>query len=320
MREGRSDPDPNSPLSPRPPSSSSSSSIRIFYHLFVKGPEDEERGLAIAREQLSAADLGGTHDANVSVTLVGHRPAGALDLLDGRQNNFSVTHYAEGGEDLTLHALWNYCRSSPSDSSDVVVYLHSKGSFHPREENDRLRRFLTEGALSRECATLPDDCDVCSSRFSPLPHPHTSGNMWLARCDYVRKLRDPCHLKAKRLPRVFNSDKWCVGTGRYFFEHWIHSHPSVRPCDLYPGEEFVWSYEGIPDVGFDKVLKRAPRFNFDAYLRPMGNACGEDARTKFGNWMMRKWLYSELYNATELNESWYLWEFLNATDLGGPTK
>ena len=35
--------------------------------------------------------------------------------------------------------------------------------------------------------TLGEPCDVCSLRFSPLPHQHVSGNMWLARCSYVER-------------------------------------------------------------------------------------------------------------------------------------
>ena len=95
-----------------------------------------------------------------------------------------MQHYPEGGEDLTYHVLWNYCRNNPYHNAKVV-YLHSKGSFHDSSQNTDLRKFITNSALSKECANLPDQCDVCSYRMSPFPYPHTSGNMWLARCDYV---------------------------------------------------------------------------------------------------------------------------------------
>ena len=142
----------------------------------------------IVEEQLGLLDAE-LHDAHVSVTSIGHR----LSALPG--NAFVKEHHDEGGEDLTLRSVWEYCNSNPHPSVKVV-YLHSKGSFHPNESNHRLRSFVTQGALSKECANLPAHCNICSSRMSPLPHPHTSGNMWLARCDYIARLIDPMHSTA----------------------------------------------------------------------------------------------------------------------------
>ncbi|EED87216.1 predicted protein [Thalassiosira pseudonana CCMP1335] len=154
--------------------------ILVFYNLFVAGAEDVERVQDIFDEQLTELDPR-LHVLNASITSLGHP-------LPNIPNHMIREHIAEwGDEGITLHALWNYCRSN-NNHETKVIYLHSKGSFHPTVENDKLRRFITEGALSEECAILPDTCDVCSSRMSHLPHSHTSGNMWLARCDYVAKL------------------------------------------------------------------------------------------------------------------------------------
>jgi len=237
--------------------------IRVFYNLFLKGPEDEERVRRIVEEQFAHVDAA-LHFANVSVTSIGRRPASLPD------NSFVREHRDEGGEDLTLRALWEHCRADAHPDAKVV-YLHSKGSYHPTEANDRLRNFVTRGALSAECAALPPDCDVCSSRMSPLPHPHTSGNMWLARCDYVAQLMDPLASEEGRLPEEAGEDDPCRGRGRYLGEHCIHSHPSVRPCDLYPGREFTWAHLRVPRVGDGaawKELARAPRFGFDTYVLP----------------------------------------------------
>jgi hypothetical protein len=102
-------------------------------------------------------------------------------------------------------------------------------SFTPTPENDLLRRFLTKGALSEECANMPTTCNVCSSRFSPLPHPHTSGNMWAARCDYVSRLIEPKD-QFQRAMRQFRNkgSPVCTGRLRYALEHWIHSSPRVK--------------------------------------------------------------------------------------------
>jgi len=275
---------------------STRSKILVFYNLFVAGAEDVERVQDIFDEQLTELDPR-LHVINASITSLGHP-------LPNIPNHMIREHIAEGGDEgITLHALWNYCRSN-NNHETKVIYLHSKGSFHPSEENDKLRRFITEGALSEECANLPDTCDVCSSRMSPLPHSHTSGNMWLARCDYVAKLVDPFALNEKKLPKqYYDTDERCHGYGRYFFEHWVHSHPTVSPCDLYTGEEFVWGYYRVPPVPFEKSLQKAPRFIFNRYDNP--NNCGVAPETALGRHIKD---YKDLYNSS-VDDSWWGWEF-----------
>ena len=158
--------------------------------------------------------------------------------------------------------LKQYCKDHPTEK---VVYLHSEGSFNSMEVNGRLRRFLTRGALLEECANLPSSCNVCSSRMSPIPHPHTSGNMWLAKCDYVQKLTNLMTWKKimKELrysPNNGNTPRnnACVGKDRFAAEHWIHSHPSVMPCDLSKDKLCVWPYDNIPSYYFEMDLKPAP--------------------------------------------------------------
>jgi hypothetical protein len=89
--------------------------------------------------------------------------------------------------------------------------------------------------------------------------------MWLARCSYIAKLVDPYALARGELPGAFSANRSCKGFGRYFFESWVYTHPSVRPCDLYPGRDFTWSYEHVPSVDFVKELRAAPRFDFDTF-------------------------------------------------------
>ncbi|KAL7536048.1 hypothetical protein ACHAXR_007725 [Thalassiosira sp. AJA248-18] len=283
--------------------------IRIFYNLFIKDAEDSSRVLGIVDEQLRLIDPD-LHDKDVFITSIGYHQPSNISHVNTMQ------HYPEGGEDISLHSLWDYCQDE-SNNRAKVVYLHSKGSFHPNEVNNKLRRFLTEGALSRECAGLPNECDVCSSRMSPHPHPHTSGNMWLARCSYIAKLRDPYALRDGDLPSGFSHDNGCKGFGRYFFEHWVHSHPTVRPCDLYTGKEYTFAHENLPGGNFTKDLQKAPRFGFDVFISLLlkhSYYCRGDtsslvtARDYLEN---RKWNYGQLYNITMLDESWYLWPFLN---------
>ena len=200
--------------------------IPVFYNLFVNNEKDASRVMDIVSEQKSfllpeyhksfyVQSMGDVQLNITNATILGHRP--------------------NGNEVITLHSLWEFCKKNPQ--TEKVVYLHSKGSFHPSPENTILRKFLTAGALSEECALVGTQCNVCSTRFSPLPHPHTSGNMWLARCDYIRNLINPLQFEETMnsiySPRTNTAQckrrqPWCVGLERYSAEHWVHSHPSVK--------------------------------------------------------------------------------------------
>jgi hypothetical protein len=249
--------------------------IPVFYNLFVHPTNATEitRVQKLVSEQL--ATLRPTIHWPIYVHSIGRRLAIPNTTLLG--------HHLEGTEMITLHSLWEYCKRH---TQDEVIYLHSKGSYHDRTENDKLRRFMTLGAV--QCSTirnnnntLPTNCDVCSSRFSPYPHPHTSGNMWLARCKYVTKLIDPLEFERKMedVPMVVGLKKrfrhYLVGRGRFAAEHWIYSHPSGQPCDLHTGN-FSCGYKDLPEfdttttnddvVGKEMFdLRLAPRFQYSFY-------------------------------------------------------
>ncbi|GFH53888.1 hypothetical protein CTEN210_10364 [Chaetoceros tenuissimus] len=180
-------------------------------------------------------------------------------------NTKTIEYDKEGDEFGTLELLHNYCKENPTDTA---VYLHNKGSFHPKPENDSLRRFLTRGALSQECANMPEDtCNVCSSRMSPLPHPHTSGNIWVAKCEYIAKLQNPFKFQKQidsLYPNPFPRES-CTGSGRYASEHWVQSHPSIMPCDLSTDKNFTWGYANVPEADFEIDLRPAPRFDYEIY-------------------------------------------------------
>jgi hypothetical protein len=278
----------------------SPSKIHVFYNLFIDSVEDEERVRNIVHEQFQHLNPL-LHDVkNVTITSIGH-PLSSIPY-----NQSISVHHLEGSEFLTLHSLWEYCQRY-KDSATKVIYLHSKGSFHPHRQNDLLRDFLTSGALSEECASLPESCNVCSSRMSPLPHPHTSGNMWLARCDYIAQLFNPLMTSDHE---VFNTNSSCKGWGRYLAEHWVHSHPSVKPCDLYPGKEFTWDYYNVPQGALleQRELKLAPRFKFEDYIIH-SRYCNDEYEIE--NFVSeRKWGYEVLYNM-EMDVDWWGWEFLH---------
>ena len=140
--------------------------IPVFYNVFVKDQGEKDRVLRdIVEDQLG--DIDPTVHGPVYVTSIGV----PIEV----EGAVGVQHFENGNEEESLHLLWMYCRKNPTQR---VVYLHSKGSFHPSDDNDKLRSFATKAALSKQCdeATKTiDSCDVCSGRFSPLPHAHTSG-------------------------------------------------------------------------------------------------------------------------------------------------
>ena len=283
------------------PNADAATRIPVFYNVFTGSEESIPRVKNIVKEQFSQLR---PEQHEVFVRSIG--------VPFEIENATLVRHDEDGDEAQTLALLWQYCKDhpNPADESAKVVYLHSKGSFHPMVKNDRLRRFLTRGALSQECANLPssDPCNVCSSRMSPLPHPHTSGNMWLAKCDYVQKLINPMMFEEKMRQIYGDSINPCVGTGRFAAEHWIHSHPSVMPCDLFKDASYVWAYDNVPNGDFEIDLKAAPRFDLKPYQSPMKSGCG-DSGYKINDRLTE---YQALY-AEEAPESWWGWKLFNAS-------
>lgn len=266
----------------------SSSRIAVFYNVFTASASDIDFVRSIVKEQLN--HLRPEHE--VFVRSIGT----SFDI----ENTTLLQHDSTGDEIETLSLLWDYCKKHPDKK---VVYIHTKGSFHNHKSNTKLRKFLTRGALSEQCANLPSSCNVCSSRMSPIPHPHTSGNMWLARCNYINRLMTPQELKTK-MSAISHSkgDNACIGTGRYASEHWVHSHPSVMPCDLSTDRLFNWSYENVPDEDFEIDLQPSPRFKMEVYRKE--KICG-----KLGTSLKyRLDEYNALYSEN-VTDSWWGWKF-----------
>jgi len=246
--------------------------ISIFYNLYIGNATDIPRIQQLMSEQLSMRDplihtpiyittIGTTIDNDTLDSFVYGNKAKKNDVV-------RLGHYQKGNELLSLESLWGYC-SKDENRQDAVVYLHSKGSHSNTMENTQLRLFLTAGALSQDCANglLPlattgesnvrqqqlrqqrQRCNVCSTRFSPIPHPHTSGNMWAARCDYVAQLYQPSKFQ-QRMRRFHptGSTPACIGRQRWAAEHWVHTHPAVEPCDLYSSKDFLFNYEHLPNL------------------------------------------------------------------------
>ena len=225
------------------------------------------------------------------------------------ENATHVQHEEEGTEMGTLKLLWDYCQKEDLPHGEIVVYLHNKGSFHPSKENDLMRKWLTRAALSKECSSMPSSCNVCSYRMSPIPHPHTSGNMWAAKCEYIKQLIDPTEFGVK-MDQLYNNgvrqkksegQEAAIGTGRFAAEHWVHSHPKVQPCDL-STSDYAWDYDGFPAVDTFN-LEVAPRYDWNKLSKAVVSR--HDPRFGFDHRVAE---YKFLYNETP-PVSWFGWAF-----------
>jgi hypothetical protein len=171
-----------------------------------------------------------------------------------------------GWERETLSKLQEYCQEHPDHH---VIYLHSKGSFHPSEANDRLRNLITLAALSPQCyqGLVATKCNICSARFAPIPHWHAPGNMWTAKCYYIKQLYPIMTFEQKVseiVETIFTENcttcyDWAMGSDRYSSEHWVHTHPRVYPCDVLKNQRYMHGYDNLDDIIPPFSLERAPR-------------------------------------------------------------
>jgi hypothetical protein len=186
-----------------------------------------------------------------------------------------LDHFLDGNfEDVTLSAIHDHCQTQADNH--VVVYVHSKGTYHPSEKNNIWRDLMTNAVLSKGCLELgrgyqnntESSCNVCGFLFQPIWTFMFPGNMWSAQCGYVRKLKHPRLFKANmdfiaddaldlmqhghftmNLAPPLPVDIGRLGQGRHADEHWIGSHPSIFPCDVAPNSN-LWKWVSPPPEGF----------------------------------------------------------------------
>jgi hypothetical protein len=226
-----------------------------------------------------------------------------------------LTQKSVGWEEDTLSELQEYCQQHPDNN---VIYLHSKGTYNSNAINDRLRNLITLSALSDECyeGLTSGQCNICSARFSPLPHWHKPGNMWTAKCKYISKLYPIQSFEPKVLEIVETFMQNCsdcanqpdpssVGTGRFANKHWVHTHPQVLPCDVFEDTTYMYGY-GVPDIAsLNFSLDKAPRtyqnIPIQGFINYVHSAIGPPIRLGY-----RLFELQQLYNATPFNDS-FVW-------------
>ena len=166
------------------------------------------------------------------------------------------------------------------------------------------------------------DCNVCSAQFTTLPFHGTVGHSFVAECSYISKLIPPDQFtKAKEdliekiLSKNISSEdigyrepppklnwqlqrsSW-VGTQRYAIEHWVYSHPSVRPCQVFPFSFAYNSYGNVPENYTDLIPNRT--------MSPKGKLSRRQSRN-YHPWFLfhgRMYEYNFLYSSKPYNGSW----------------
>jgi hypothetical protein len=199
-----------------------------------------------------------------------------------RRQCTEIAAVPEGDEMLSLQPLYEYC---VQHKRDRVVYMHSKGTYTVSNKNNQLRTILMKAIMSNECLELPDKCDTCSTRFTLFPFFTYTGNMWVANCSYISKLippKDYGSSKQRVIATMKNNDtttpidnnnmwyqtkldnvtsykfrarsmSWIdrgswMGVERYASEHWIGSHPDLKPCE-------VFGHDENPPIAYGRKIK-----------------------------------------------------------------
>ncbi len=241
-----------------------SSNLAIFYNVFIN-PQNVSNGVRIIKSQTQQiANIPDHRDTPIYFNIIGFNYTERF--CPASLHCEFLSYYPEGGEDITLNDLYQYCRQNPKSQ---VMYLHNKGSFSPCRNNEMLRHLVTSSLIRvKPLPQHPTACNVQAHQWEPLPHFHAQANMWLAKCSYVAQLMPPkdldrrriemfrqillpgevqmnkneAHIDYRCLASVFNRSipdismqrqgmLRAVGIGRYGHELWVYSHPNVQPCD-----------------------------------------------------------------------------------------
>ena len=259
----------------------------IFYNIFIPASSvGQANALRIVREQVDQIknSYAARRKVNVAVFYV---TLGADHVLTPsimkrycglKLDCHHVQHFATGSEMVTLEHMHDFC-SRPEHEDSHITYLHNKGSFHYNEVNENWRPILTDAALSEMCLKTgfqQNSCNLCGLQFYTTWTPFIPGNMFSAKCEYVKKLIKPQHfserlgqaisqvvtlrLKGQLVTNLLPDRKDFFGLERYSDEHWIASHPDVTPCDCDPKGDmarFHFERHSLNDLAFSM----APRIS-----------------------------------------------------------
>lgn len=328
------------------------SNVAIFYNIYIPSTPESftQRALDIVQEQVDQVGVSyvGTTNTNSNATVIYYNTIGSSTALTNERMQRicskhslqcrHMKHYDTAFEEVTLNSLFDYCLD-PSHENYVVIYMHSKGSFHTDNgQNDRLRKHLTRAVTDQRCvqAVLDDNsnnnngsnsnnettCNYCGLKFGAFPL-HMPGNFFAAQCRYIRNLVPPVEFNTKMtvvtararqrlhnqtmVRTMFPDESWYYGTERYSNEHWSGSHPDVRPCDLTARHISYWQRKDRPADAMDFSV--APREQIESNVRDVPVPRNDSIRMREYSLLpglIFKWY--ALYNQVPAAGSW-IWSF-----------
>lgn len=179
-----------------------------------------------------------------------------------------------------------------------------------------LASLLPKGLISSNRTNLSALCNVCGLQFYPVWTMFFPGNMFAAHCSYIRRLL-PVKLYAQKMQQIASELRpkrkkgpkllppnatWNFagyenrddhfGLDRFSNEHWIGSHPHLRPCDMTP-EFHTGLFSQLPLDQVQLIFEQSETLMQPAPRVPL-------LQSKFYRWRKGKML--ELIQQAEQNQ------------------
>jgi hypothetical protein len=181
------------------------SNYAVFYNLYVtpNNTVAARRAGNVVHEQFAAlgnSSLTRNGPVSVYVNTIGQSIRVAKACGRNKLECAVMRAYEPGKfEDVTLTEMHSFCQHYPTYT---VIYLHSKGTFHPVEtpylSQSAWRTHMTRAIVHDDCLQSPSNdpvCDACGLVALPFPTLHFPGNFFTARCEYIRKLLPPTEFR-----------------------------------------------------------------------------------------------------------------------------
>ena len=247
--------------------------IVVFYQiLFPTDNKSKEKALETVKAQFDILSMGqydnvtNTFDQHQKILLnyiISGSTSQEIDFVSNLCNKYSdriicrqlgvYDNEFVSGE--TLAQVHKYCSARPSMA---VVYItnHLVGLGIGQNDIYDVTKInaTTLAVTSQMCysSSEQDDasCNVCGTEFYPLPFLHFTGNMFSTSCEYVKKLLPPpefekemhdnagdvflAHLRTQFTSELVKFTPQILGMHQHSIEHWIGSHPDLKPCDVGP--------------------------------------------------------------------------------------
>jgi hypothetical protein len=223
------------------------------------------------------------------------------DIFEIKHPKFTkIGHSQYGWESETLGYLHLFCLTKPNAK---VLYFHPKGSFHPSEKNNLMRKVLETFVINTHCIAALNEYDICGARFSIVPMPHYAGNFWWSKCSYINTLINPSkvYTNSSLLTAAISQKipNWLSGRTRYLAEDWVGSGTQCNPADCMPphiASNWIFNYDiNITESDLSKkeniqCTKARMLQNPELFVYPYENSVAKDG-LMISNLITRSYLW-----------------------------